>query len=138
MQRITTSNAADRSPTWSPNGNQLAFVSNRGGSFSLYIYDFADNEVTLLAQNASDPSWSPTGTQIAYVSGGDLFVVSVASGTINQVTTFGTVQSGAWSPNGTQLVFSAGGDLWITAVFEGTPNQITSGTEVDIDPAWWR
>jgi TolB protein len=35
-KRLTTDGAHDGLPTWSPDGNQLAFVTNRGGSWAIW------------------------------------------------------------------------------------------------------
>ena len=37
LQRLTTDPAQDGLPTWSPDGRVLAFVSDRGGEWALWV-----------------------------------------------------------------------------------------------------
>jgi hypothetical protein len=70
--RLTNNAAVDRFPTWSPDGQKLAFFSLRDGNYELYVIN-ADGSGTpaRLTANAADdvlPVWSPDGQQIAFVS----------------------------------------------------------------------
>uniref|UniRef100_UPI003FA5303C TolB family protein n=1 Tax=Arsukibacterium sp. TaxID=1977258 RepID=UPI003FA5303C len=66
-QQLTFTNS-DRSPRWSPNGRQLAFISGRGEGQQLYLLPIAGGEaraITELKQAAiRDFSWSPDGKQL--------------------------------------------------------------------------
>jgi dipeptidyl aminopeptidase/acylaminoacyl peptidase len=58
------------SPTWSPDGKALAFVSDRGAFGYVAIYTGDDQPLRYLAPSASqdgDPRWSPDGKRIAFV-----------------------------------------------------------------------
>jgi dipeptidyl aminopeptidase/acylaminoacyl peptidase len=55
---------------WSPDGNRLAFVSDRGAHGFIGIYDVTARTLTYLAPSVDrdgDPSWSPDGHEIAFV-----------------------------------------------------------------------
>lgn len=70
-QRFTAGQHQDTSPRWSPDGRQLAFVSDRSGTPQLYVMNVAGGEarqVTTLARGVSQPQWSPDGTKIAFLS----------------------------------------------------------------------
>src|SRR5690606_11310835 len=57
------------SPRWSPDGNQLVFVSNRSGKNQLYIMPTSGGEarrVTKVKNGATNPIWSPDGKKIAF------------------------------------------------------------------------
>ena len=53
IKTITRNWASDLSPTWSPDGKRMAFVSNRAGSPQIYIKDFNSNRVERLTFEGS-------------------------------------------------------------------------------------
>jgi len=58
------------SPRWSPDGRQIALVSDRGDHSFIAIYDFGRETVHYLAPSADRdgmPRWSPDGRRIAFV-----------------------------------------------------------------------
>ena len=59
------------SPTFSPEGDRLAFVGISGGISDLYVVDIETEDVTQLTNDkytVLHPSWSPDGQSIVYVS----------------------------------------------------------------------
>ena len=79
------------SPTWSPDGKQIAITSRRDGNNEIYSMNADGSQPKRLTNNLNDdfaPAWSPDGTQIA-ISGNkggitDLYVVNVASGAVKR------------------------------------------------------
>jgi Tol biopolymer transport system component len=66
------------SPTWSPDGRQIAFSGLRGGTSDLYDYDLAYDSLRRLTADAYadlQPAWSPDGRAIAFVT--DRFTSSI-------------------------------------------------------------
>lgn len=61
-------------PSWSPDGNKIAFTSNFDGNYEIYVMN-ADgtNEINLTKNPARDeyPTWSPDGNKIAFTSNRD-------------------------------------------------------------------
>ncbi len=57
---------------WSPDGEQIAFVSTRSGNLDIHVIDLASRTVKQLTNNAvlgglsAAPDWSPDGVHIAY------------------------------------------------------------------------
>jgi Tol biopolymer transport system component len=61
-------------PTWSPDGTQVAFHSNRDGNMEIYVMDANLSAATRLTNNGANdmfPTWSPDGSQIAFHSSRD-------------------------------------------------------------------
>lgn len=59
----------NHSPRWSPNGEELAFISNRSGKNQIYVLKARGGEarqVTTCTNGASNPVWSPDGKKIAF------------------------------------------------------------------------
>lgn len=61
----------NHSPIWSPNGTEVAFVSNRSGKGQIYLLNLKGGEakrVTFLPNGASNPVWSPDGRKLAFIT----------------------------------------------------------------------
>lgn len=57
-------------PMWSPDGNQLAFVSNRGDHSFVGVYDKKEHTINYLnptVDRDNNPVWSPDGKKIAFM-----------------------------------------------------------------------
>ena len=74
QQRLTENRRYDRSPSWSPDGERIAFSSDRKGdfeNFEIYVMDADGKNQQRLTENRVDdgsPSWSPDGERIAFSS----------------------------------------------------------------------
>ena len=69
--RRLNNDAYDGNPTWSPDGQKIAFQSNRAGDSDIYVMDADGSNLRSLAYTYNYegyPAWSPDGTQIAFVS----------------------------------------------------------------------
>ena len=69
ITRITHDAARDWMPTFSPDGSEIAFASNREGTFDIYVVPTAGGPPTRLTHHEDDalhPTFSPDGRRIAY------------------------------------------------------------------------
>ncbi len=58
-----------RAPVWSPDGRHLAFMSERDGSWQIYLYGLGDGgtrKITSCTANCRWPAWSPDGRSVIY------------------------------------------------------------------------
>ncbi|MBV9576820.1 MAG: Tol-Pal system beta propeller repeat protein TolB [Gammaproteobacteria bacterium] len=103
------------SPSWSPNGRQIAYVSFENKHANIYLQNVSTGARTLLSGfpgiNGA-PAWSPDGHSLALVlskSGApNIYIMDVASRRLTQVTNdFYINTEPAWSPNGRSLLYTS-------------------------------
>jgi CubicO group peptidase (beta-lactamase class C family) len=80
--RLTENEFGDFEPAWSPDGKQIAFVSNRDGNFEVYSMNADGGVQRRLSRTESNEfkvSWSPDGKQLIFgvVSGADETLASL-------------------------------------------------------------
>ena len=114
LRRMTNNPAIDVTPTWSPSGNQLAWVSDRTGSPKIYIMNADGTGQRMLIGDYSDrPTWSGEPfNEIAYAArtgpGYDVKIYSFATGEAKRITDgIGSNESPAFSPNGRHIAFTS-------------------------------
>ncbi|MDW7695978.1 amidohydrolase family protein [Flammeovirgaceae bacterium SG7u.111] len=110
-ESITKDKFIDIDPCWSPDGNKIAFLSDRGGNIDLWEYDFSSKEFSKLADLENDlsfPAWSPDGKFIAFFSRdtrnvwgyGEIQLLELATGNITSLkNTYFVPSRLSWSPD---------------------------------------
>jgi TolB protein len=103
------------SPSWSPDGRKLAYVSFDRGNSSIYIQNLTSTGRELVASfrgiNGA-PSFSPDGSKLALTlskSGNpEIYVMDLGSKTLRQITNhFGIDTEAVWSADGGSLYFTS-------------------------------
>lgn len=142
-RNLSNNPADDFNPKWSPDGSQIAFVSNRENENDcmqcIYVMLADGSDVRLLVSDYYNdfPDWSPDGTRITYTSGDDIFVVK-ADGSGEPVNLTNNPEKdvrSAWSPDGQRIAWLSGDD-WKKNIFVmdedgGNVLQLTDNGEVD-------
>ena len=114
VKRLTNTSATEKDPKWSPGRDKIAFLSDRGDNFELYIMD-SEGESEQVAVGGDGErkafAWGPNGNRMAYVSdheGKDfIYVMDLALNQKFRLSTIDAPQSlGSWSPDGEWIVFS--------------------------------
>ncbi len=128
--QVTTWPGLDIHPSLSPNGNSIAYSSDHGGRFEIYVRPMIpgsrETQLTNDGQANFQPAWSPDGQWIAYHSKnrGGIWVVPATGGNAKQVSQFGS--DPAWSKDGRWLAFQShpGTDLGAHASAAQPPSLI--------------
>jgi TolB protein len=94
----------DYSPTWSPDGQKIAFVRMQKTE-QIFVLDTAGNDLRRLAAG-TNPAWSPDGKWIAFERKNEIFVVPSRGGTARSI---GKGRHPAWSPDSLSLAATYGG-----------------------------
>lgn len=103
------------SPSWSPDGRKLAYVSFESGNSAIYIQDIstgAREKVASFRGINGAPSFSPDGRQLALTlsrSGNpEIYVMDLGSRSLRQITTTSAIDTEpVWSPDGSSLYFTS-------------------------------
>jgi Tol biopolymer transport system component len=137
LRQLTGNRADDLEPAWSPDGQHLAFMSNRGGNVDIYVLSVDGGEAQQLTDEEADdwlPAWSPDGSQIVFVSNRDgdeeIYLMDAQGGNQQALTDNDADDSyPAWSPDGSQISFACGAgrhrELCVMDVDSGNLRQLT-------------
>ena len=135
-----STNAMEREPVWSPDGQTIAYFSDESGAYALHIrnQDGAGDVTKIPLGNAfyTSPRWSPDSKKIAYLDNHDhLFYVDLAAKKPVLVATdyrFGGGLSPAWSPDSQWLTYSKRlksymGAIYVYSLADAKTTQVTDG-----------
>lgn len=103
------------SPSWSPDGRRLAYVSFEDGRSHIYMQDMGTGQRERLAAFSginSAPAWSPDGRYLAmtlsHEGQPDIYVMELSSRQFVRITNSpGIDTEPAWAPDGRSLVFTS-------------------------------
>jgi tricorn protease len=147
-----SSGAHDRSPAWSPEGGQLAWLSDASGEYQLMLGDSlgvtAPRAIPLPSTAFfSELAWSPDATQILLQdSRQNLWAIEAASGKATKIDTENYPNPGrafdvTWSPDSKWIAYSKNLPSHLRAIFvyslaENKAHQLTDGLADSISPVF--
>jgi TolB protein len=115
-QQLSALEANSYYPVYSPHGSSVVYASNQnGGVFDLYLFDFAEAELTRLTENIGNvisPSFSPDGRKILFAnrnSEGPTSLWTVDSNGENADLLYAgpaTIAAVDWAPRGDRIAFA--------------------------------
>ncbi|MGA9405610.1 MAG: biopolymer transporter Tol, partial [Bacteroidota bacterium] len=145
------------SPSISPQGDKVAFISDRDDYFDVYIMSTIDNKVTKIVDGQQTKNfeelhlltpgitWSPDGKKIALaVKSGEsdaIFIVDVATGSQEKIQfQLEGIFSVDWSPKGDKLAFvgddAKQSDIYLYDMKTKDLTNLTDDIFSDLDPHW--
>ena len=135
------------SPSWSPSGQQLAYVSFESRKPVVYIHEVASGKRRVLANfkgSNSAPSWSPDGKTLAVTlsrdGGSQLFLIDATGGEPRRLTSSSSIDTEpVFSPDGTAIYFVSdrGGmpQIYRIPAMGGPVQRVTFAGNYNISPA---
>ena len=134
-EQLTTASASDSRPRFSPDGKQLAFISDRSGKPQAWVMSMNGGEpkqVTDLGSGVGAADWSPDGKRLLLLagSGQKRFIVGKEDDpTARQIRDY------TWRIDGGGIrdEFTS---VWITDLDGGKPERITAPTYNVANAAW--
>jgi TolB protein len=149
QRRLTQGTSIDTSPSYSPDGRQIVFESDREGTQQLYVMNAdgsAQQRISVGDGRYSTPVWSPRGDYIAFTkqySGRFLIGVMRPDGSGERVLTEGFHNEGpTWAPNGRVIMFfresqgANGGPKIYSVDLTGYNERVVTTPSFGSDPAW--
>jgi serine/threonine protein kinase/Tol biopolymer transport system component len=135
LTRVTFEEGLQTGATWSPDGRFIAYSSDRGGKFDIWVQQISGGDpiqVTHGPDQNWQPDWSPDGKYIAYRSEeghGGIFIAPALGGAGQQrkIAPFGYLPR--WSPDSSRILFqSAIGYEWkkvyVVGLDGGPPREV--------------
>ena len=152
VQLFSFPRSTQASPTFSPDGSKIAFVSDKDGSPRIYLlpavfHEKRGNPVMISKRNTENscPSWSPDGKKIAYSAKTkgtrQIWIYDFDTGEEWQLTDgTGNKENPSWAPDSEHLVFNSTdghiSELYLVNLHQPDVVKISSGPGVKHYPSW--
>ncbi len=146
-QQLTSGPGINIGGSYSPDGSQIVFESDRSGSQQVYVMN-ADGSnqkrISFFGGRAATPEWSPRGDQIAFTHiAGDLrvAVMTPSGGGMRHLTNSWQDEAPTWSPNGRIVQFfrtakgSGQASIWQVDLTGRNERRLPTPVGAS-DPAW--
>lgn len=105
VRRLTSNEANDSVPTWSPDGKQIAFTSSRE-SGTAYVVNADGTEESSLAIHGRPVAWSPDGQSLLIENDGQLVLTGADGRNPKELTQEGIpALDGEYSPDGKAVFY---------------------------------
>ncbi|HMU62049.1 MAG TPA: hypothetical protein PKA66_09710 [Gemmatimonadales bacterium] len=114
-RNLTQAPGYDTDPAWAPDGQRIAFSSDRDGDYDIYLMNPDGSGLVQLTDNPGvdrGAAYSPEGSRLAFESeqsgNSDIYVMSIPDGTLVNLTRDPAYDyMPAWSNDGSQIAFGS-------------------------------
>jgi len=141
LTRLTFDDGLQTGATWSPDGRYIAYASDRGGKFDIWVQQVSGGDPIQITRGPGQnwmPDWSPDGKYIAYRSedgDGGIYITPALGGMDQQrkIASFG--YSPLWSPDSSQILLQKTGFLgrkiYVVGLDGSPPHEVLRDQETD-------
>jgi TolB protein len=152
IQLYSHPRSTQASPTFSPDGSQLAFVSDKDGGVRIYVIPAVASSkrsnarmISKINRENSCPSWSPDGTKLAYSAKTNgirqIWIYDFASDEESQLTFGnGNKENPCWAPDSQHIVFNStdndSSELYVVNLNQPDVLKISRGPGKKQYPTW--
>lgn len=158
VEQLTDDRHADLQPVWSPDGETIAFVSDRGEGSDFDTLAYSPLVLSLLTVDSGqvrtlpvfddakhiNPQFAPDGKSLLFIADpegvSDLYRLELASGRVRQLTRTLTGVSGITASSPAMSVARRSGRVMFSLFRQAgydiltlSPQQVAAGTELDVE-----
>jgi tricorn protease len=145
---IDNSGVHELNPAWSPDGQSIAYLSDKTGEYELYVRPQLGGEEVRVTSDGNmyryGPVWSPDSKKLLYWDKWHrLWYVGVEEKKPVQVDQgdYGDISDGVWAPDSQWIAYSKGdrrgaGKLFLYSLANKKTTQISTGYYSDTNPAF--
>ena len=150
MQRLTQSRSQDQNAIWSPDGETIAFVSDRSGRTQIWLMAKDGSGQRQLTRGGAVhgwPQWHPDGSALVVWSYDpaaarhSIKTIDANSGEQSTlVSSTEMVDRPVFDPDGEHIAYAAetkgNWDIWLVSVADGEKIRLTNGAQMESNPLW--
>ena len=155
---LTNNNTDDWGTSWSPDGQKIAFISNRVDNYpDIFVMNADGSNVQNLTNSKAfdiNPAWSPDGKKIAFISDREgymaIYVMNPDGSDPERLTYEGLINYEyppssyelplSWSPDGQKIAFGSDKDgnkeIYVMNANGSNPENLTHNSSFDSFPSW--
>ena len=111
LRNLTRHEGYDARGTWSPDGDRIAFESNRSGNIDIWVVEVASGDAVRVTDHPGEdrePVWTPDG-KVAFASNRDgpfsIYLMAADGSGVTRLTPGNYDRQPVWSPDGDSLCF---------------------------------
>jgi Tol biopolymer transport system component len=147
-QQLVRNSFNSFNPAWAPDGEKIAFQSQREGNFDIFVMNADGTGQRNLTRNPASndgvPSWSPDGRKITFLrwdaadASGGIYLMNADGSGLRRLASDATGHYGApdWSPDGRRIAFERARDIYVMNADGSRERNLTPTSEHDFAPAW--
>ncbi|MCU0604827.1 MAG: Tol-Pal system beta propeller repeat protein TolB [Desulfobacterales bacterium] len=145
--RVTYNDSISLFPSWSSDGQHLAYTSYKGGKPDIYIRNLTDKRENVISQvgiNIS-PAWAPDRFELAatmsFSGDQEIYLLTGSGKMIRKLTNIrGSDVSPSWSPDGKKIAYvssrTGSPQIYILELDTGAERRLTFEGKYNTQPSW--